>query len=170
MLSKKMEKAINKQINAEFASAYLYLSMSSWFSGHSLDGMANWMMIQFQEEQSHALKFYRYVIERGGTVVLDAIEEPEKEWNSPLHVFEETLKHEQLVTSLINNLVDIAKEERDYATESMLRWFIDEQVEEEANADAIVNQLKLIGDKGHGIFMIDREMKSRTFVDETQEE
>ncbi len=170
MLSKKIEKAINKQINAEFASAYLYLSMSSWFSNRSLDGMANWMMIQFQEEQSHALKFYRYVIERGGTVVLDAIETPEKEWNNPLHVFEETLKHEQLVTSLINNLVDLAKEERDHATESMLRWFVDEQVEEEANADAIVNQLKLIGDKGHGIFMIDREMKSRIFVDETQEE
>ncbi|MDT8308317.1 MAG: ferritin, partial [Bacteroidales bacterium] len=110
------------------------------------------------------------VIERGGTVVLDAIETPEKEWNNPLHVFEETLKHEQLVTSLINNLVDLAKEERDHATESMLRWFVDEQVEEEANADAIVNQLKLIGDKGHGIFMIDREMKSRIFVDETQEE
>jgi ferritin len=169
MLSKRMEEALNEQINAEFESAYLYLSMATWFEEKNLDGMANWMMIQFQEEQTHALKFYNYVNERGGRVLLKPIEGPKTEWDGILQVFEETLKHEQLVTSLINNLVNIAIEEKDHATNSMLQWFVNEQVEEEANADKIINQLKMIGDHPQGIFMIDREMASRTFVDETAE-
>lgn len=168
MLSKKMEKALNEQINAEFESAYLYLSMATWFEEKNYEGMANWMMIQFQEEQTHALKFYNYVIERGGRVLLKPIKGPKTEWKSVLQVFEETLVHEQLVTSLINNLVDIAVAEKDHATNSMLRWFVDEQVEEEANADKIINQVKMIGDHPHGVFMLDRELATRVFVDATK--
>ncbi len=167
MLSEKMEKALNEQINAEFESAYLYLSMATWFEEQNLDGMANWMMIQFREEETHALKIYDYVNERGGRVLLKPIKGPKTEWDSILQVFEETLEHERLVSSLINNLVNIAVEEKDHATNSMLQWFVDEQVEEEASADKIVNQLKLIGDNPQGIFMLDREMSQRNFVDET---
>ncbi len=167
MLSEKMEKALNEQINAEFESAYLYLSMATWFEEQNLDGMANWMMIQFREEETHALKIYDYVNERGGRVLLKPIKGPKTEWDSILQVFEETLEHERLVSSLINNLVNIAVEEKDHATNSMLQWFVDEQVEEEASADKIVNQLKMIGDNPQGIFMLDREMSQRNFVDET---
>ncbi|MFO7722220.1 MAG: ferritin [Bacteroidales bacterium] len=170
MLSKKMEEALNAQINAEFESAYLYLSMATWFEEKNLEGMANWMMIQFKEEQTHALKFYSYVNERGGRVILKPIKGPETKWKNILHVFEETLKHEQLVTSLINNLVDIAIEEKDHATNAMLQWFVNEQVEEEANADRIINQLKMIGDHPQGIFMLDKEFAARVFVDATQAE
>lgn len=169
MITKKMEDALNEQINAEFASAYLYLSMASWFEEKNLEGMANWMTIQFKEEQTHALKFYNYVIERGGRVILKPIEGPETEWNNVLHVFEETLKHERLITSLINNLVNIAIEEKDHATNNMLQWFVGEQVEEEANADKIISQLKMIGDHPHGVFMLDRELATRVFVDATQQ-
>jgi ferritin len=169
MLSKRMEEALNEQINAEFESAYLYLSMATWFEEKNYEGMANWMMIQFKEEQTHALKFYNYVIERGGRVILKTIKGPETEWNNVLQVFEETLKHEQLVTSLINNLVNIAIEEKDHATNNVLQWFVGEQVEEEANVDRLINQIKMIGDHPHGLFMLDRELASRVFVDETQE-
>jgi ferritin len=170
MLSKRMEEALNAQINAEFESAYLYLSMATWFEEKNLEGMANWMMIQFKEEQTHALKFYNYVNERGGRVLLKPIKGPETKWKNILHVFEETFKHEQLVTSLINNLVDIAIEEKDHATNAMLQWFVNEQVEEEANVDKIINQLKMIGDHPQGIFMLDREFATRVFVDATQAE
>lgn len=163
-----MEKALNEQINAEFASAYLYLSMATWFEEQNFEGMANWMMIQFKEEQTHALKFYNYVIERGGRVTLQKIDAPKTEWGNILQVFEETLKHEKLVTSMIHDLADLAVEERDHATSSMLQWFIDEQVEEEASADKIVNQLKLIGDNPNGLFMLDREFAARKFIDETE--
>jgi ferritin len=163
-----MEEALNAQINAEFESAYLYLSMATWFEEKNLEGMANWMMIQFKEEQTHALKFYNYLVERGGRVSLKAIKGPKTEWNTILQVFEETLEHERLVTSLINNLVNIAIEEKDHATNSMLQWFINEQVEEEANVDRIINQLKMIGDHPQGIFMLDREFATRVFVDATQ--
>ncbi|HRZ41729.1 MAG TPA: ferritin [Bacteroidales bacterium] len=168
MLTKKMEAALNEQINAEFESAYLYLSMATWFEEKNLEGMANWMMIQFKEEQTHALKFYAYVVERGGRVTLKAIRGPQTEWKSVLDVFEETLKHEHLVTSLINNLVDLAIKEKDHATNNMLQWFVAEQVEEEANAERIISMMKLIGDNVQGLFMLDRELASRVFVDATQ--
>lgn len=168
MLTDRMHKALNDQLQAEFYSAYLYLSMAAYFDDMGLEGMANWMTIQFQEEQSHALKFYRYITERGGRVELEAIEKPTQEWDSPQAAFEGALEHEQMVTGLINNLADLAIEEKDHATNNMLQWYIAEQVEEESNVDAIVNQLKMIGGQGHGLFMIDREMKGRVFVDETQ--
>jgi ferritin len=167
MIKKKVLDAINKQINAEMYSAYLYLSMSAYFEDTNLSGCANWMKVQAQEEMTHAMKFYNFVVERGGSIKLDTIKAPEKSWKSPLHVFEEAYKHEVLVTSLINKLVKLAEDEGDYATEGMLQWFVDEQVEEESNADEIVNKLKLAKGAGSALFMIDKELSARIFVDET---
>jgi ferritin len=162
-----MQKALNDQLQAEFESAYLYLSMAAYFEDHGLEGMANWMNVQFQEEQTHALKFYRYINERGGRVELQAIAKPKLEWTSALEAFEESLAHEKMISGRINDLAELAIGEKDHATHNMLQWFIAEQVEEEASVDAIVTQLRLVGDGGHGLFMIDREMRGRTFVDET---
>ncbi len=169
-LNKKVEEEINKQINAELHSAYLYLSMSAYFEAQGLAGFANWMKIQWQEEITHAMKFFDYVNDRGGRVLLQPIAAVEQQWDSPLQAFEATLEHEQKVTSLINNLYEVALDAKDHATASMLKWFIDEQVEEEANAQEIIDNLRMVEGKGNGLFMIDREMKQRTFVDETQEE
>lgn len=168
MLSEKMQKALNDQINAEIWSAYLYLSMSAHFQSENLSGFANWMRIQWQEELSHATKFFDYVNERGGKVSLQPIAAVETSWKDPLDVFRATLQHEQHVSSLINNLVDIAVSERDHATNNMLQWFVAEQVEEEANVENIMQQLKLIDGFGHGILMLDRELATRVFVDSTQ--
>ncbi|HEC82682.1 MAG TPA: ferritin [Thermoplasmatales archaeon] len=164
MLSKKMLRALNKQVNAELYSAYLYLSMSAYFESINLKGFANWMRVQAQEEVTHAMKFFDYINERGGKVEMMAIEKPPTEWNSPLHVFEETYKHEINVTNMINELVNLAVEEKDHATYNMLQWFVAEQVEEEASADEIRQQLSLIGKDGRGILMIDRELKGRKFI------
>lgn len=164
MISGKMEKALNDQIKFELYSSYLYMSMAMYFHGLSLKGFANWMEVQAKEEQMHAEKFMHYVNDAGGRVVLQAIDQPPADFNSPLQVFEETLKHERFVTSRINGLVAIAREENDNAAYAMLQWFITEQVEEEATADEFVNQLKIIGDNGHGLLMLDREMVSRVFV------
>ncbi len=164
MLKKKIEDAINKQINAELWSAYLYLSMSTYFEEKSLSGFASWMRVQAQEEYTHAMKFYNYIAERGGRIKLLAIDKVPTDWKSPLGVFEETYKHEQKVTSLINDLVNLAIKEKDHATVNMLQWFIDEQVEEEASADEIVQKLKLIGKNGNGLFMLDKELSTRMFT------
>ena len=167
MLSKKMQDALNKQLNAELYSAYLYLSMSAYFQSVHLGGFANWMRVQAQEELTHAIKFYDYVNERGGRVVLQPVEGPPAEWTSPLAVFEDTYRHEQKVTSLINELVNLVIAEGDHATNVFLQWFVFEQVEEEASADKIVQKLKLVGDTGSGLFMIDRELAQRVFVPPT---
>lgn len=167
MLNSRVQNAINEQINAEIWSAYMYLSMSSYFASEGLNGFANWMRVQWQEELSHAMKFFDYLAERGVQPILKPIAEVPSKWNSALHVMEETLKHERHVTALINNIMDIAIEEKDHATKSMLNWFIDEQVEEEANAQELIDSLKLFEGKGHGLFMLDKELKTRTFVDET---
>jgi ferritin len=169
MLSEKMSKALNKQINAEMYSAYLYLSMAAYFESVSLSGFAKWMEMQTMEEMSHAKKMYDFVNERGGRVILETIEQPKTEWSSPLEAFEDAYKHEQYVTSLINSLVDLALEEKDHATNNFLQWFVAEQVEEEASADAIVQKLKLVGGKGNAIFMMDRELGQRTFTLPTSE-
>lgn len=169
MLNKKVEDAINEQINAELWSAYLYLSMAAYFEDEGLPGFANWMKIQYQEETSHAMKFFDYVNERGGRVILKPIDKVENEWKDIIHVFEETLKHERLVTSLINNLVDVAMAEKDHATFNFLQWFVGEQVEEEASAEDIINKLKMLDGKGPGLFMMDKEMAARVFVDHTKE-
>lgn len=164
MLSKRLEEELNKQVNAELYSAYLYLSMSAYFADQNLNGFANWMYVQFQEEQAHAMKFFNYIIDRGGKVQLMQIDEPKTEWKNIVEVFEETFAHEQKVTSLINNLVDIASEEKDHATFNMLQWFVEEQVEEEASASEILEQVKILEGRGAGLFMLDREMKQRKFT------
>ncbi|SRR6056297_3084815 len=170
MLKEKVLKAINEQINAEQYSAFLYLSMSAWLENEGLPGFANWMYVQYQEELTHANKFFKYVNERGGKVELKGIEQMPVEFESVTEVMERSLEHEQHVTSLINNLVDMAIEEKDHATQSFLKWYVDEQVEEEANVSEILDDLKLISGKGNGLLMLDRELRSRTFVDETAEE
>lgn len=167
MLKEKMLEALNEQINAEQYSALLYLSMSAYFNEKGLPGFANWMYIQYQEELTHANKFFNYVVERSGKVELKAIDQMPTSWEGVIDVFEKTLEHEQHVTALVNELVDTAIQEKDHATQSFLRWFVDEQVEEEANVTEILDTLKLINGQGNGIFMLDREMRNRTFVDDT---
>lgn len=164
MIDSKMQKAINNQINAELYSAYLYLAMRAHFENESLPGFANWMSIQTLEESSHAMKFFDYVVGRGGQVELGAIERPPASWDSPLAVFEHVYAHEQMVTGLINELMDLAIELKDHATASALQWFIAEQVEEEASADAIVQKVRLMKDAHGGLFMLDRELASRVFT------
>ncbi|HSG81978.1 MAG TPA: ferritin [Gemmatimonadota bacterium] len=161
MLSKKIEEALNAQINAELYSAYIYLAMSAYFESKDLPGMAAWMRAQNDEEVAHAMKIFTYIIDRGGRVTLDAIDKPQAEWASPLAVFENAYKHEQHVTSLIHKLVALTIAEDDYATKNMLDWFVDEQVEEEAAAAAIVAKLKMIGDHVPALIMLDKELGSR---------
>jgi ferritin len=164
MLSEKMQEALNKQLNAELYSAYLYLSMAAYYYSINLNGFANWMKVQNQEETVHAMKFYQFINERGGMIWLDAIAQPPTTWSTPLEVFEETLKHEEKVTGLINNLVDLAMAERDHATNAFLQWFITEQVEEEASANEVIQNLKLAGNDPHALFMLDRELGTRVFT------
>ena len=164
MLKEKMLAAFNKQINAEMYSAYLYLSMEAYFQSINLTGFANWMRTQTQEEMMHAMKIYDFVFERGGKVTLEAIDKPPFSWDSPLAAFKEVLKHEQHVTSLINDLVDLAIKEKDHASNIFLQWCVTEQVEEEASADAVIQRLKLAKDNASGLFMIDAELGQRVFT------
>lgn len=164
MISKKMEDALNAQVNAELYSAYLYLSMESYFQSLNLNGFANWMRVQTQEEVSHAMKIYDFINERSGRALLKGIDGPPTEWNSPLAVFKAAYAHEQNVTGLINGLVDLAIKEKDHATNSFLQWFVNEQVEEEASADEIVQQLKMMEKAPGGMFMLDRELGQRVFT------
>ena len=161
MINKKIEKAINDQINAELYSSYLYLSMAAYFESINFSGFAQWMHVQAKEETNHAMKFFGYVFEKGGRVTLKAIDGPPTEWKSPLDAFENVLNHEIKVTGLINKLVELARAEKDIATENFLMWFIAEQVEEEASADHIVQMLKKIKDAPQGLFMLDRELGKR---------
>ncbi len=164
MMTKKMLDALNEQINAEMYSSYLYLSMAAFFEEINLKGFANWMRVQVQEENFHAMKFYDYVLSRQGRVALKAIAAPPLKWKTPLDVFQATYKHEQLVTSLINKLATLAEREHDHATRVLLHWFINEQVEEESNADALIQRLKLIGDNSSGLFLLDQELAQRVFT------
>lgn len=164
MISKKMAKAINSQINAEMYSAYLYLSMSGHAAVSGLKGIANWMYVQAKEEMTHALRFHNYLLDQGEPVVMEAIAQPPVTFKSPLHMFEETLKHEKVVTGRINNLASLAVQEKDHATGAMLQWFVTEQVEEEKNASEIVGMLKMAGENRGALIMLDRELGVRTFV------
>jgi len=164
MISKKMEKALNGQINAELYSAYLYLSMEAYFRSLNLNGFANWMRVQTQEEMFHVTKMYNFLDERGGRITLKAIDGPPTEWDSPLAVFEAAYAHEQKVTGLINELVNLAIEEKDHASNTFLQWFVNEQVEEEASADNIVQQLQMMKDAPGGMYMLDRELAQRVFT------
>lgn len=163
MISQKLQDAINAQINAEFWSAYLYLSMAMHFEGRGHSGIANWFRIQFKEEQAHAEIFINYLISRGGRVVLAPIAAVETEWASPLAAFEATLAHEQKVTALINNIYALAEAEHDYATRGKLDWFVSEQVEEEETAQNLIDRLRLIGDNGMGLYTVDQELATRVY-------
>ena len=157
----KMVKALNKQINAELYSSYIYLAMAAYFEANNWLGFAQWMKVQSREENTHAVKIYDYIFERGGKAVLSAIDAPASEWKSVLDAFSAAYDHEVKVTGMINDLLKLAKEENDTATESMLKWFIDEQVEEEAQTLLIVDKLKLIKDSMQGLFMLDKELGER---------
>lgn len=164
MLSDKLLDALNEQINAEYHSGYLYLAMAAYFQALNLDGSAHWMRLQAQEEILHGMKLFDYLLERGGRVKLAEIEAPASTWESPMAAFADSLKHEQYMTKRVNDLAQLALRENDYATNNVMQWYVSEQVEEEANVDAILQQLKLVGDNGPGIFMIDRELKQRVAV------
>jgi len=164
MLSEKMQSALNEQINAELWSAYLYLSMGMQFENSGMPGVANWFMVQFEEEQAHARIFMNYINQRGGRVILKKIDEVPTEWSTPLDAFKYTLEHEQKVTALINNLYAIAEQEKDYATRDRLVWFVSEQVEEEDNCRQLIDKFSLIGNDGMGLYSLDRELAARTYV------
>jgi len=170
MISKRMQDAINEQIKYELESAYLYLAMVAYFSDQNLDGMAQWMTVQAQEELGHAMKFFDHVVQRDGRVELQALAKPEGVWASPLEAFRAAYTHEQSVTKRINNLVKLASQEEDHAASVMLQWFVTEQVEEEASAHAIVEKLQRIGDSVQGLFLIDRELGTRTATAESAEQ
>jgi ferritin len=164
MISEKLQKAINQQINQELYSEYLYLVMAAYCQSIDLPGFANWLLIQNQEEHQHAMRFFNYLIDRDGKVKLAAIDKPDNEFSSALDVFEKVLIHEQKVTKLIHNLYALSVKENDYAAQVELQWFINEQVEEEKNAKTIIQQLKWIGDNTSALFMMDQKMAARTLT------
>lgn len=164
MISQKLQDAINEQINKEFYSEYLYLSMEAHFRSIDLDGIANFFHVQTQEEHAHGMLMYNFLIDRGGKVILKKIDAPQTEFSSVIDAFEKTLEHERFVTKSINELMDVAIKENDHAAASFLKWFVDEQVEEEATDSKILNRLKLIKGDGHGLLMIDAELAQRTFT------
>ncbi|MCD6156277.1 MAG: ferritin [Candidatus Atribacteria bacterium] len=161
MLSKKLEDALNEQIKNELYSAYLYLAMAAQCEAQNLNGFAHWLKVQAKEEISHGMKIYDFVNDRGGRVILKAIEQPPVEFGTPLDMFKKVLEHEQKVTSMINQLYQLAKEENDYPAQVMLQWFINEQVEEEKNASYILGILNYTEGKGQGLLMLDRELGKR---------
>ena len=164
MLNEKMEEAINEQINKEMYSSYLYLAMSAYSSAKGLPGFAHWFRIQVEEETIHAMKFFDYLNRQGANVKLKEIQEPPMELGTPLEMFQKTLEHEQFITRSIRELLELAVSEKDYATSIFLQWFVTERVEEENNDNTIIDQLKLVGEKGNGLFMLDRELGNRTYT------
>lgn len=161
MISKVMQDAINEQINKEMFSSYLYLSMSAYFAEKNLSGFAHWLNIQAEEETEHAMKFYNFLLDRGGHVELKEIARPESAWKSNLDAFKEVLKHEEFITASIHALYEVALKEKDYPAQTMLQWFIDEQVEEEKNASEIVAQLDMIDAHGTAVLMLDKTLGKR---------
>jgi ferritin len=174
MINKKINEAFNEQINEEIFSSYLYLSMATYFDNMGMTGFSHWFRLQAQEEMFHAMKFYHHIVERGGRVILKAIQEPEINWESTLNAFEAALKHEEHISACINDLMDLSMNEKDYASRSLLQWFVDEQVEEEASVTEIIDKLNLAGKQGHMVYMIDRELSARQSgvnpFDSTQQE
>ncbi|HMZ30991.1 MAG: ferritin [Methanomicrobiales archaeon] len=161
MLKKSVEDALNKQVNAEFYSSYLYLAMSAYFESYPMKGFANWLRLQAKEEMAHGMKIYEYIIEAGGTPKLTAIDAPKTPWKSAQEVFEEVYAHEQKVTGLIYALVELSQKEKDYATKNFLGWFVKEQVEEEANASDILAQIKIVGNIPGHLFWLDHQLGKR---------
>lgn len=163
-MNKELVKALNSQMNFEIYSSYIYMSMAAFLKSENLNGFSNWMDIQTKEELTHAMRFYEFMNDRGIEVELDAIPKPQHKWDSPLAVFEHALKHEKIVTGRIGDLVELATKAKDHATINFLQWFVGEQVEEEANVTDIIQQIKLVG---KSLFMLDRELGQRVFVDPT---
>ena len=161
MIGKKMEKALNEQINKEMYSAYLYMAMSTYSDTVGLKGIANWFMVQYHEEMLHAMKIYEYVMRTGGKVKLAAIQAPPSDFGTPLNLFKKTLEHERFITKSINDLVNLAIAEKDHASNIFLQWYITEQIEEEENDNDIIAQLELVGSGKEGIFMVDKELGTR---------
>ncbi len=164
MMKETVAKGLNSQLNAEMYSSYLYLSMSAYCKSLNLDGFATWLYVQAQEEMVHAMKFYDFINQRGARVILEKIDAPPVEWESVEAVFENVYAHEQKVTGLINDLVDLAMSERDHATNIFLQWFVTEQVEEEENASGVLEQVKRVSGTKQGLFMLDRELGARAPV------
>lgn len=161
MISDKMQEALNEQVNKEFYSAYLYLAMSAYCDTIGLPGFSNWMRQQYEEEILHVTRMYDYILDQGGQIHLKQIDEPPQEFGTPVEIFEETLKHEQFVTGCINELMSMAVEARDYATQTFLQWYVTEQVEEEANVGDILAPLRMVGDDKGGLMMIDQQLAQR---------
>ena len=161
MISEKIQEALNEQVNKEFYSAYLYLAMSAYCDTVGFPGFANWMRQQYEEEILHVTKMYDYILDQGGQIHLKQIDEPPKEFGTPVDVFEKTLEHEQYVTGLIHNLMDLAVGEKDYATQAFLQWYVTEQVEEESNVNDILAPLRMVGKEGGGLMMIDQQLAKR---------
>lgn len=170
MINEKMQQAMNEQIKNEFFSAYLYLSMASYFNSIGLDGMGQWMRCQAMEEQVHAMKFFDHLNDREGKIRLLPLDQPQVEWSSPLDAWQAAYKHEQFITGTINDLMKIAQETSDFAAMPLLHWFVEEQIEEEASTAKPVQELELIGNDGNGLMMLDREMATRTFTMPTNKE
>lgn len=162
MITKKVQKAMNDQLNAELYSSYLYLAMNAYFEEKGLEGFAHWMRLQAEEELMHGLKFYDHINEREGRVTLEAIATPDKEWDSPLHVFKAAYDHEMKVTKMIDKLMDLAIQESDHASQAFLQWFVTEQVEELSSTNAVIDKLKLVANAPGGIFILDQELGSRS--------
>jgi len=169
MISKKMSEAVNEQLNFELYSSYIYASMASWFKNQNLEGFANWMNVQVKEELDHASRLYDFLHNSGGEVVFAAIPKPQTSWDGVVEVFETTLDHEGQVTTRINNLIDLALDERDHATNARLQWFITEQVEEESNVLAVLQQVKMIKDSPEALILMDRELGSRVYTPSSTE-
>jgi ferritin len=163
-MNEKIEKMINDQMNFEFYSAYIYKAMGAYCDSIDLPGFANWLKIQVQEEMFHADKMYNYLLERRGRPFFAAVPAPAKDWDSVKAVFENALEHEQIVTDRINKIMTAAIAENDHASRSFLNWYVDEQVEEESNVDAILKQLELVKESGHGLFLLDKDLAARIFT------
>ena len=164
MISEKLQAAFNFQINKELYSEYLYLAMKAYFQELNLLGFVNWFDVQVQEERAHAMGMYNYLNERNGKIELAAIDKPVVEGNTPLEIFEHVLRHEEYVTKLINQLMDVAEEEKDRAAMNFVDWYINEQVEEESNVGSVLATLKLIGDDKKALLLLDKDLATRTFV------
>jgi ferritin len=164
MIDEKMQKALNQQIKEEFYSSYLYISMSAHFQAEGLSGFSNWFRIQAQEELAHTVRVFDFIGDRGGRVEFHSVEAPPVDWESPIAAFEAVLQHEQEVTARINTLIELSFEVRDHATSSFLQWFVDEQVEEEGSVQDILAKLRLVGNDGQGLFMVDQELAKRVYT------
>lgn len=163
MIGKKLNDAMNEQIKNELESYYIYLSMAAWLHSKALDGMGHWMRVQAHEEMLHAMKFFNHLIDRGGKVALKDLKQLKVQWKSPLEVFQDALEHEKFISKKINDLMSIARQEKEYASEPLLAWFTDEQIEEESNATKITEQLEMVGADKSGLLMLDRELAARAY-------